>query len=99
MMKADKKNHPSAYLNDLEEWQEKQYDPGHWTGGNIPPYLKCPKKPLGILFVMMGLFSALLVLVAILQDFSLENIFSNIVTLLVAIVFLIGGIRIIRSNK
>jgi hypothetical protein len=39
-MSEDEKKHPSQYLNDLEEWQEHQYNPGYWTGGNIPPIYK-----------------------------------------------------------
>jgi len=98
MGKEDRK-HPSDYLNDLEEWQENQYNPGHWTGGNIPPYLKYPKKPLGILFIIIGVFSILVVTMIAIKDFSLENVFGNILGLLAALLFLAAGIRIIRAKR
>ena len=98
MSKEDKK-HPSDYLNDLEEWQENQYNPGHWTGGHIPPHLKYPKRPLGILFTIIGIFSALLVTMATITDFSLDNFFGNILGLFAALLFLAAGIRIIRAKR
>jgi len=98
-MRKEDPEHPSNYLNDLEEWQENQYNPGYWTGGNIPPHLKYPKKPLGILFIIMGVFSILLVTVAVIQDLSLDNVFGNILGLFMALLFLIAGIRIIRLKR
>lgn len=31
-------------LEKWKEWQEHQYDPGYWTGGNIPPFLNKNSK-------------------------------------------------------
>lgn len=57
-MKRDK--HPSEYLNDLQDWQEHQYDPGHFLGGNLPPQTKYATrggKTLGIILSMLGVIS------------------------------------------
>ena len=42
-----KQNHGDndEYIKDLEEWMDHQYDPGYWTGGNIPPHIKYLKRP------------------------------------------------------
>ena len=98
-MDKEERKHPSDYLNDLEEWQEHQYDPGYWTGGNIPPHLKYPKKPLGIFFIIIGVFTLLVLAMVSIKDFSLENVFGNIVGLFAAILFLAAGIRIIRTKR
>jgi hypothetical protein len=67
-MNKEERKHPSDYLNDLEEWQEHQYNPGYWTGGNIPPHLKYPKKQLGIFFIIIGVFSSLVFTMVVIKD-------------------------------
>ncbi len=61
-----KKRHPSDYLNDLEEWGENQYNPGYWTGGNMPPYIKYLNRWEVILFLSV---LAILTLVSIILSF------------------------------
>lgn len=56
MRKKKYDNHPSDYLNKLEEWNEHQYDKGYWSGGNIPPHVN--KDQLSKLFV--GFFLVLI---------------------------------------
>ncbi|MEQ8201417.1 MAG: hypothetical protein ABRQ24_08375 [Syntrophomonadaceae bacterium] len=97
-MNSDKR-HPSDYLNDLEEWQDHQYDPGYWTGGNIPPYLKYPRRPLGIILVVMGGFSLLGMAMGVIADFSFANAFGSSIGLLVGLLFLAAGIKIIRARR
>ncbi|OPY56391.1 MAG: hypothetical protein A4E55_02125 [Pelotomaculum sp. PtaU1.Bin035] len=55
-----KRLHPSKYLNDLDEWGKHQYNPGYWTGGNIPPDLKYGGKPIGVILLLLGVFSLIL---------------------------------------
>jgi len=58
-----KSKHPSEYLNDLEEWQEHQYDPGHYVGGRLSPQLKHAAmgtqsgKILGATLFLIGVWS------------------------------------------
>lgn len=41
--KMSNKNHnQESYLEQVEEMQDKQFVPGYYTGGRIPPYLKNP---------------------------------------------------------
>ena len=35
-----------SHLDEVEEWQKHQFDPDHYTGGNIHPYVKAPGKPM-----------------------------------------------------
>lgn len=91
-MQEGGKKHPSEYLNDLEEWQEHQYNPGYWTGGNIPPYLKYPKKPLGIIFIIAGVLNVVLPLVT---ELSLQSVVDNIYIIVIGLILLAAGIRII----
>lgn len=52
-------SHPSQYLNDLEEWNKNQYNPGYWAGGNIPPHIKvlskAGNKNIGLVAIICGL--------------------------------------------
>ena len=96
---SESRKHPSDYLHDLEEWQDHQYDPGHWTGGSIPPHLKYPRRPLGILLVIMGGLSLLAVGMDMMTDSSLDSVVGNILGLLTGSLFLAAGIRIIRTRK
>ena len=97
-MNSDKR-HPSDYLKDLEEWQDHQYDRGYWTGGNIPPHLKYPHRPLGIILVIMGGFSSLAAAMGVIADFSFTSAFGSSIGLLVGLLFLAAGIKIIRASK
>ena len=54
---TEKGRHPSPYLNDLEEWGNKQYSPGHWTGGRIPPHFKYARWPVVLFIVLMALYT------------------------------------------
>lgn len=51
----------------LKEWQDNQYNPGYYTGGNIPPYVAIPSKTslfgklykigakvVGVIYVLIG---------------------------------------------
>lgn len=57
-----KENHPSEYLNDLQDWQEHQYDPGHYLGGNLTPQTKYSTvhkggRVYGIIMLIFGTVS------------------------------------------
>lgn len=69
MAKRKKANHPSQYLNNLEEWNEHQYDPGHYLGGRVPPAFKYSiggagsgihtRKGFGLLLLIAGIISTI----------------------------------------
>ncbi|SMB86077.1 hypothetical protein SAMN00017405_1112 [Desulfonispora thiosulfatigenes DSM 11270] len=56
----EKPKHPSEDLNELEEWTENQYNPGHYIGGKVPHHMKKINKIyfiflLGILSLLGGI--------------------------------------------
>ena len=96
MQKDKKGNHPSEYLNNLEEWSEHQYNPGHWVGGNIPPHIKYAGRHIGFVFLISGLLSAVGTFESIRS--SVDNIFGGIITGAISIVLISAGIVIIRKK-
>jgi len=65
------KNPLDKYLQGLKDWQEHQFNPGHWTGGRIPFWFRRGNKKLRwalILEVALVLIFLIFVLyVAIIQ--------------------------------
>lgn len=97
-MEDRKKEHPSEYLNDLEEWQKHQYDPGYYLGGNYSPQLKYGigtkgGKYLGIVFLMLGGMSGVGAV------FSFIEGTGNLLGLLFFVLFIITGLKLIISGK
>lgn len=54
-------------IEKLKEWQDNQYNPGYYTGGNIPPYVGIPSKTslfgklykigariVGVMYILIG---------------------------------------------
>jgi len=98
MSHKQKRKHPSEFLNEIEEWGEKQYSPGHWTGGNIPPHIKHGGKLGGILLLIAGI---LIICLLILGTFSLNDVPSVIITTIISIVLISAGLKkiMIRKNQ
>jgi hypothetical protein len=55
-MKEKNNNH---YIEELQEWQENQYNPGHYLGGKIPGNLLYAGRPklVGIMLVIIGIMT------------------------------------------
>lgn len=62
MKKNKYNNHPSDYLNKLEEWNDHQYDKGYWSGDNMPPHVNKERlsKLYGKFFLLIGLLLLLM---------------------------------------
>ena len=77
-MNKRKNRHKNTYIHKLQEWQDKQYLPGYYLGGNIPPQVSQPGNPklLGWFWIVQGVFGLLLTIVF----FSVfyEDIFQSI---------------------
>jgi len=94
------------YIKDWKEWQDNQYNPGHFTGGRQIPALKNPGKPLIVGLGLQFLGLALLVPV-ILNTIAFishnESLFpfllSNLPILAFAVVFLLAGLRMIHRGR
>ncbi len=101
--------HPSQYLNDLEEWNRNQYNPGYWTGGNIPPHVKvlskAGSKTIGIVALICGILMFGFIVNSLLnKDFVnpeeiLLAISGNLVGVFFAALFVWAGIQRIKESK
>lgn len=56
-MKEEKTN--DHYIEDLQEWQDNQYNPGHYLGGKIPGNLLYSGRPklVGVFLIIIGLMT------------------------------------------
>lgn len=104
-MMVNDKDKMQKSIDELTEWQENQYNPGHWIGGITPNNLLSPRKPkiVGwflILISLMLLLSFIFVFIGY-ADESMNLLwieqFFYIVQLVglggFALLLLIGGIR------
>lgn len=78
------------YMDDLQEWSENQYNPGHWTGGKVPPFIKYSGKPMGYTFMGLG---CVMVLANLMTMFPviMGNLLYSVLGLILGIVFFVGG--------
>lgn len=95
-----KNNKTSSFeeqVEEIKEWQENLYNPGHYIGtGKVPlPLKKLISSP--IMTIVLGMIFFILPLIEIIQYFSIEMIISNIIPLVVGIILIIGGL--IRIKK
>ncbi|OPX41906.1 hypothetical protein CLHUN_42200 [Ruminiclostridium hungatei] len=92
------------YFEKLNEWQEHQYDLGHYTGGNISPIISDPGRPsvLGWFFVISSLIFSVLILVVIFMHFDGESILPILTVALVVVglstIQFIAGVRLNGRN-
>lgn len=92
----------SEYLDDLKQWGEKQYLPGAYLGGNLPPYIKYSNKLFGFLLAAMGLFvvaSFFFVFIEQIKSTGLSSVgLIEYSILLEGSIVLAAGIAIIRKK-
>lgn len=84
------KGKPDEYIDDLNEWSENQYNPGHWTGGNVPPFIKYGGKPMGYTLMGLGLVIVLSTLFTMFP-IIMVNLLYNVLLLILGMVFFVGG--------
>ena len=96
-MDLNDRNELEKELEDIKEWQDNQYNPGHYIGtGRVPrPVIRLAKYP--IILVIIGVMGAVPSLLGIiLQGFS----FISIVFVLLFGILIYGGVRrIIMTRK
>ncbi|QUH28721.1 hypothetical protein [Vallitalea guaymasensis] len=87
-------------IEDINEWMEHQYDPGHYLGGNVPPAYKNPanKKALGLLLLIMGLGVGIIYTIIFIKSLGEMDekkgfIVFSIFAYSIFILQIIGGIR------
>jgi hypothetical protein len=104
-MMDKRKDNIQKSIDDFTEWQDNQYNPGHWIGGITPNNLLSPKKPkiVGIALILIGLSLVVPFILLITQYLAegtprmlIEQIYIIAQMILVggfALLLLIGGIR------
>ena len=87
-------------IDRITEWQQNQYDPGHYLGGNLPPILKNPAKPkwIGISTIITGI---IILIVIIFNDVYAQNnnAVSNIIGLTIVAFFFWIGYGFIKKER
>ncbi|MCX6733676.1 MAG: hypothetical protein NTX63_02585 [Candidatus Peregrinibacteria bacterium] len=94
------------YIDEYKDWQDNQYNPGHFTGGRTPIWLSQPGKPklLGTVFVILGLCYGIWTTYTIMQLFqvgvTMEETFSATFSSILSISLFAAGIMMIKkANK
>lgn len=101
---SEKQIKKKDYIDEHEEWQRHQFDPGHFTSGRIPIWIKKPgnKKRLGAIFLILGLFYGVWTIYSLIQlskiDQNTEQVVSAIFLGFASIVFLLAGIKLTRRS-
>ncbi|WP_273322258.1 hypothetical protein [Vallitalea guaymasensis] len=92
-------------IQDVNEWMEHQYDPGHYLGGNVPPAYKNPanKKAMGLLLLIMGLGVGIIYTIIFIKALSEMNekiglISFSIFAYSIFVLQIIGGIRTLSKT-
>ena len=82
--KQIKSKYKEGYIEDIEEWQEHQYDPGYYTGGNIPPMIKNPGNSLllGCTFLITAIFyGAIVSMLIVVKAFNKDKLLEMIIAI------------------
>lgn len=86
------------YIEDIEEWQENQYNPGYYLGGKIPGNLLYSKRPkmIGVLLLLIGLMTLIPFALGIIDSFRNGISKTTIEYVLLAVQLLgVGGFSIL----
>lgn len=98
-------------IDELTEWQDNQYNPGHWIGGITPNNLLTPRKPriIGVALILIAislLFSFFFVLNDYLDEsidlIMIEHVYYIAQLVLIgsfALLLFAGGIRKVRKKR
>lgn len=105
MAKMKKNDVPRDYIEKINDWQDHQYDPGYYTGGNIPPVWTDPGKPklLGWFLIISSFILAVIMAVFLKSIFRIEDVLpiSIIAIIFYGVLLLqtIWGCRLIKKNS
>lgn len=87
-------------LNEINEWKNNSTNPGYFIEkGSVPlPIKNISKAP--VLMIIVGILFAIPTLIFLIGDFTLGNILSSSVMILISTSFIIGGIlRLKRKSR
>lgn len=70
-MKTEKKNN-DQHIEDFEEWQDNQYNPGHYLGGKVPGNLlnSGRTKIIGFFLIWIGLMTMIPFVFIVINEFK-----------------------------
>ena len=101
-----KKSKKSDYISDWKEWQDNQFNQGHFTGGKQTPIFKNPGKPriVGLILLFLGLVSLVGFLINLVEFQSGTDsiwlfLLSSLPGLTIAVIFLLAGYQMVRRDK
>lgn len=105
-MKSEKKSKVSNYIKEITKWQNSQYNPGAYTGGNLPPYITNPgkQKYLGWLLLIGSVISVPFFILMIIKGFRIYSLQLAMLPLIILLyggligIQFIAGIRLIRTT-
>lgn len=105
MEKKHKANPSTDYIQKLEEWQDRQYDPGYYTGGRILPSLTHAGRPklLGWFFVIVSVILFVTMTFVLVYNFGEKDVLSISAMVIISYGFillqLIGGLRLVKKGS
>lgn len=92
MKRDNKKNELDEQLEDIKEYQDNIYNPGHYIGtGRVPLPLKNLVKYPVIMFIAGALF-LIPALITLFKGFGIESIMGSGIPLIVGAAFVYGGL-------
>lgn len=86
------------YIEDLEEWQENQYNPGYYLGGKIPGNLLYSGRPklIGALLIGIGIMTLIPFALATIDTFQNDAARLPIEYVLLGVqIFAFGGFSLL----
>lgn len=84
---------------DFREWQEKQYLPGYWVGGKVPPILlgKRPNR-FGYVLLAIGVLSGFGLSLSLLSGAGYD-LGATAFNLVLTALFLLAGATLLRKPR
>ncbi|MEO8083479.1 MAG: hypothetical protein ABI780_06630 [Ardenticatenales bacterium] len=89
------------------EWQDHQYDPGHWTGGRIPPIYRSDRpNRVGWLLIFGGASYSTIILLISVSNGDLRELWTgmiespeNLLLAAVSVLCILSGVRLVRGPR
>lgn len=85
---SDKKSDSQKYVEDFMRWQDNQYSPGAYTGGNFPLPIKYGGKKFGYFVLVQGV---VILLAGLLIFFETRILAVGIVFSIFGLIFSYAG--------
>ena len=79
------------FLDGLDEWNNNNLNPGHYLGGNLPFFYKTKANHMTFAILSYLSFALQIGLLFYTTNYSLWNFFFLIITLIIAVNFMISG--------